>query len=422
MRILVLSTAIPFPPVSGGKLRTYHLLRGLCRFHEVTLIGFTYGKQPGVPPFPVRVIAVPWEWPPLYVQMNEGNATMAQLAADELGSDAGEPWCVNWADSNAMAATVQRIGREHFDLVFLAGSPMARFLPLLPSDAPKVLDFMDVYTRMALRQAAGKEGNEAEIAAREAERTRRFERAAAVRCDVCLAVSEDEAAAVRQLLGVAHVDVVSNGVDTSFFTPANGEPEMASLLFTGTMSYRPNAEAVQEFVGRILPLILKEVGDAKLHVVGDAPPESVTALAGRNVIVHGFVPDMRVYHERAAVVVVPLLRGGGTKLKVLEAAAMGKAIVTTSVGVDGLPFRDGEDVIVTDAPADFARAVVLAAGDSGLRRKLGESARRLSLQFDWNRIEQRLCQIVEALVLSPPVLHRPVLGSYSQLSQGVHES
>src|SRR5205823_2905526 len=161
-----------------------------CSSHEVTLVGFTYGgAQPGVPPFPVRVITVPWERPPLYVQMTETNATMSQQAADELSREEGEPWCVNWAESAAMATAIQQIVREPFELVLVEGSPMARFLPLLPPDAPKVLDFMDVYTRMALRQVEGQQGDDAETAAREAERTRRFERAAALRCHRCLAVS-----------------------------------------------------------------------------------------------------------------------------------------------------------------------------------------------------------------------------------------
>src|SRR5260370_25307776 len=136
--------------------------------------------------------------------MTEAGATMAQQAADELGSEGGEPWCVNWAESAAMATTIQQIVRDPFDLVLIAGAPMARFLPLLPSDAPKVLDFMDVYTRMALRQAEDKQGNEAATAAREAERTRRFERAAALRCHRCLAVSEEEASAISAFLGADH--------------------------------------------------------------------------------------------------------------------------------------------------------------------------------------------------------------------------
>jgi glycosyltransferase involved in cell wall biosynthesis len=395
VRILAISTAIPFPPLSGGKLRTCHLLRALSGSHTLTLVGFTYGEQPSPPSYPVRVVGVPWEPPPLYRQMHEGDAALAQRAADQLGGQTAEPWCVSWAESAAMADRLRHLAREPFDLVLLAGTPMARYLSVLPAETPKVLDFMDVYTRMALRQMSIKQGQEAEAATREAERTRRFERVAALGCDQCLAVSEDEASSARELLGTAQVEVVPNGVDTSFFCPTNHEPDRAFLLFTGTMSYRPNAEAVRYFAASILPLVLRDMPNVQLHVVGDAPPKEVTALAGPNIVVHGFVPDMREYHRQAAVVVVPLQRGGGTKLKILEAASMGKAIVTTSVGVDGLPFQNGNELIVADAPEAFARAVTMLAHNREQQRILGARARRLSLQYDWRTIGERFCQIIE---------------------------
>ena len=397
VRILALSTAIPFPPISGGKLRTYHLLRALSAAHELTLIGFTYGEQPVTPPFAVRVVGVPWEQPPLYRQMSGADAGLAQQAADTLASADEEPWCVSWANSDAMAAAIEQAGREPPDLVLIEGTPMARFLPHLRQSVPKVLDFMDVYTRMALRQCEGKPPAEAQSAAHEAERVRQFEQEAAMRCERCLAVSDDEAAAIRELFGCPHVETVSNGVDTSYFQPSDDEPEFANLLFTGAMSYRPNAEAVQHFAKTILPLVLRELPAARLHVVGNEPPKEVKALAGEHVVVHGFVPDMRVYHRRAAVVVVPLLRGGGTKLKVLDAAAMGKPIVTTSIGDDGLSFQSGEELIISDDPAEFAQAVVSLARDRAAQRRLGAAARRVSLQYDWDRIGERLLSIVGAL-------------------------
>jgi len=282
--------------------------------------------------------------------------------------------------------------------VLVEGTPMARFLSDLPAETPKVLDFMDVYTRMALRP---REVEPAE-AAREAERVRRFEQKAAAACQRCLAVSDDEAAAVGELLGCTHVETIANGVDTSYFCPTDEEPEFANLLFTGAMSYRPNAEAVQHLAANILPLVLRELPQAKLHVVGNEPPKQVRDLASEHVVVHGLVPDMRVYHRQAAVVVVPLLRGGGTKLKVLEAAAMGKAIVTTSIGADGLAFRDGEELIVADDPAAFARAVASLARDRAAQRRLGARARQASLQYDWERIGQRLISVVDALALKSP--------------------
>jgi polysaccharide biosynthesis protein PslH len=391
LRILVLSASIPFPPISGGKLRTYHLMRALSRRHDLTLVGFTYGEQAGAPTIRVRVVPVPWEPPPLYQQMNGSDAAAAQRAADRLNRDGDDPWCVNWADSSAMETAIRRLCEEDFDMVLVEGTPMARFPQVLPDDVPRVLDFFDVYTRMRLRN----DGSDA--AAFEAERTRRFERGAALQCDLCLAVSEEEAAAVKELLGVEHVRVVPNGVDTARFTPAASDPDPASLLFVGTLSYRPNSEGVGHFAKRILPRIHDEVPEAVLHVVGVDPPHEVTALAGERVAVQGMVPDVLPYYHRAAVVVVPLLSGGGTKIKVLEAAACGKAIVATTVGVDGLPFRDGEDLVVADSDEDFARAVASLLNDGARRGALGTNARLAALDFDWEAIGNRFRQLIESV-------------------------
>lgn len=391
MRILVLSASIPFPPISGGKLRTYHLMRALSRRHDLTLVGFTYGEPASAPTIPVRVVAVPWEPPPLYQQMNSSDAAAAQRAADRLNRDGDDPWCASWAESAAMESAIQRLCEEDFDVVLVEGTAMARFLPVLPDRVPRVLDFFDVYTRMKLRN----DGSQA--AAFEAERTRRFERAAALECDLCIAVSEEEAAAVKELLGVDHVRVVPNGVDTAHFTPAASDPDPASLLFVGTLSYRPNSEGVKHFAKRILPRIHQEIPEAVLHVVGVDPPREVKALAGENVVVHGMVPDVLPHYQRAAVVVVPLLSGGGTKIKVLEAAACGKAIVATSVGVDGLPFRAGEDLVVADSDDDFASAAASLLKNGARRRTLGANARRAALDFDCEAMGDRACQFIESV-------------------------
>src|SRR5262249_12748876 len=127
----------------------------------------------------------------------------------------------------------------------------------------------------------------------ELDRTIRFERRAAEQCDVCLAVSEEEAGAARTLLGVDHLEVVPNGVETSYFTPSDEEIEHGSLLFTGAMSYRPNREAVVKFVVDVLPLILRELPHVVLHVVGFDPPPEISLLASPQVVVHGSVPDTR---------------------------------------------------------------------------------------------------------------------------------
>ena len=395
MRILTLALGIPFPPLGGGLTRTFHLLRALAPRHDLVLAAFTYGGQHDAPPFRVDVKTAPWQWSQDYQEMIGVDVAAAQRAVVKLTYESNDPWFVSVSNPTAMEEVLREVLRTHVDVVLLEGTPLARLLPMLPPETPRVLDLLDVHSVIARREAdAARVGDTA--ARREADRTLRFERAAAQSCDRCLAVSSEDAAAARDLLGLDRVDVVPNGVDTSFFTPSL-RPDDGSLLFTGRMNYGPNVDAVCYFVDEILPLVRREMPDTRLHVVGTDPPENVRSLASEAVTVHGRVPDVRPYHERAAVIVVPIRQGGGTRLKVLEAAAAGKAIVSTSPGVEGLPFGHGREVLVADSPSDFASAVVALLRDAGLRAELGTRARAVACAYDWSAIGKKCEGILEEL-------------------------
>jgi sugar transferase (PEP-CTERM/EpsH1 system associated) len=397
MRILTLNHAVPFPPIGGGDLRTFHLLRALARRHEVTVVGFSCDDPREPAPFPVETAEVDWDWPPLYRAMHGGDPEASRAAYEELlASD--EPWFVSWLASAAMDDLLRRVGRRGFDLALVEHSNMARYLPALPARLPKVLDFVDLHTLMRQRKAEADDGPERDLTHREAERTRRFESRVASRASVCLAVSEAEAEAARRLLGAADVRVVPNGVDTTRFRPAEGAGEDGYLLFTGTMDYAPNVAAAEHFVAQVWPLIRREVPGVTFHVVGARPTPAVLRLAGDGVEVHGQVPDMGPYFRQAAVVVVPLLHGGGTRLKILEAAASARAVVSTRLGAEGLDLADGRDLLLADAPADFARAVVGLLRDPFRRAEMGRQARIAAERYDWEGIGNTLLGIVEEAV------------------------
>jgi glycosyltransferase involved in cell wall biosynthesis len=299
-----------------------------------------------------------------------------------------------------MQEVLARILRSRVDLVLLEGTPLARFLPAIPRELPRVLDLFDVHSVMARRSLEQSTHEDREARAREAARTLTFERRAAQTCDVCLTASAEEAAAARTLLGAAHVHVVPNGVDTSYFTPSPAtRPEAGALLFTGRMSYEPNADAACYFAHEVLPLVQREVAHARFHVVGAGPPPRVSALASAAVVIHGRVDDVRRYQWSSEVVVVPVRDGGGTRLKVLEAAACGQAIVSTTLGVEGLPFRAGRDLLVADSAADFAAAVVALLRAPGRRAELGGRARAVACTCDWAPIGESFRRILEETVV-----------------------
>jgi len=257
-----------------------------------------------------------------------------------------------------MEEKLRQLSQSPFDLIIIEDVKIALFLPFLPSTVPKVLDFHNIYTLMAQREVEDKAGLEKEKAEWEAERTLRFEKRVASQCLLCITCSKKEAVAVKTLLGIEHVEVVPNGVDTKFFTPSEASTTKGYLLFTGTMNSPYNIEAVQFFTEKILPLIKEKIPEVKLHVVGQKPSKEVLSLASDKVVIYGTVSDVRPFFREAELYVVPLLYGGGTRLRILEAAACSKAIVTTAIGVEGLDFIPGKDLMVADSPTEFSKAVI----------------------------------------------------------------
>ena len=387
-RILVVSPAIPFPPLGGSRTRIYHLLRALSARFDAVLIGFLYGEKTVTPPFPIELITVDWEWPDRYRAMQLGDAD----ATRALTSSA-EPWLASILESDRFEAELRRLVAE-VDLVIFEGTGMGRFLHSVPSEIPRVLDLYDIHSAMALRDAESQTGPGRQTALAEAERTLKFERRVASACDLCLTCSDVDAARARDLLGVDHVEVIPNGVDTSYFRPNLEPPFPGTLLFSGKMDYSPNVQAAVRFARDILPLVRRRRPEMILHIVGLNPVPEVLALAAPDVVVHGAVPDMRPHYRRAEQVVVPLLHGGGTRLKILEAAASGKAIVTTSIGVEGLRFAPADDLVVADGPVEFAEAIVQLTTDPGRRSRLGAHARAAALAYDWGAIGNEFCKVL----------------------------
>jgi len=171
--------------------------------------------------------------------------------------------------------------------------------------------------------------------------------------------------------------IIPQGVDTEFFTPDPDHHKLNTIMFSGNMSYPPNITAVQHFFENIYGHVKKEVPDLKIFIVGRDPTNEVLKYQSKDVVITGFVSDIREYFIKSAAIIVPIVvDDGGYKIKVLEAMAMGKACVSTSLGVKGLYVIDGKNVLVADDPVAFANDVILLLRDASLRRMLGVNARR----------------------------------------------
>jgi glycosyltransferase involved in cell wall biosynthesis len=210
--------------------------------------------------------------------------------------------------------------------------------------------------------------------------------------DVCVCVSAEDADRLRSISPSAKTDVVPNGVDLDYFSPTKTKENESQIVFVGSMNWSPNEDAVLYFCDQIFPLIKAQTPKMEFYIVGSNPTERVLKLKNiKGVVVTGLVDDVRSYISQSAVFVVPLRIGGGTRLKILQALAMKKAVVSTSVGCEGLGLGHKEHLFVCDNPDEFADSVILLARDKALRHNLGENGRKLVQdQYDWKSISLKL--------------------------------
>jgi polysaccharide biosynthesis protein PslH len=308
-------------------------------------------------------------------------------------------------ESVAFAAQLEAMEPRGFDIVQIEGIELARYGLLLREryghEAPALV-FDDHNAEYVLQRRAfetdirrPRRWPMAAYSLVQWRRLRRFERALCLAADGVVAASDADAAALRALCpDVAHL-VVPNGVDVLRYHP--GLPDALPLahpavVFTGKMDYRPNVDAVLWFGHTIWPRIHAERPDAVLYIVGKSPHPRLAALSkSPGVVITGYVPDILPYFGGADVYVVPMRIGGGTRLKILEAMSAGLALVTTTLGIEGIQAVAGEHALIADEPAAFAAAVLELLDHEPKRRSLGTAARELALnEYDWRRIVPRL--------------------------------
>lgn len=384
MRVLTVTGDVPWPPVGGARTRNAHLAEALAQEHEVVVAALDWGGPAGAPPGGMKLHRVPWRLPTLLAAADAGDAQ----AWEAVSAPGAEPYGAAWYDSPDLEQLLHELcAAARPDVAVLTETAMARFRHCLPPDLPFVLDLHDVQSVKHERAGAG-----AEVT-----RLRRFESAAASAAAVTVCVSDLEAAAARAVLGAPRVEVVPNGVDTGHFLEAAGPGEDDRLVFTGSLHTEENADAVVWFVERVLPLLRARRPGVQLDVVGARPREDVLALVAPGVTLHADVPDTLPYLHRAGVAVVPLLRGGGTRLKVLEAASSGRSVVTTSVGCEGLGLRDAAEVDIANDAESFAAAVLRLCADPELRLRRGRTAREAAGAYDWSLIGHRWRSVVESV-------------------------
>ncbi len=390
MEVLFLTATLPYPPTSGATLRTYNLLRRLALRHRIHLVAYGDLRSEGdraavLCQLCASIVLVPRRHTrtPLRFYL--------QLLLNLLSP---RPVIVSRFQTPTMARTIQRaLESQRFDLVCCDFTTLTANLPAM-NGVPRHLTAHNVES-VIWRRYLGYERNplKALYIYLQYAKVLRFERKALSRFQHVSCVSEDDRERLKVLCPYPEYSLVPNGVDLDFFRPV---PELEipfRMVFTGSLDWRPNQEALRFFLARIYPFIKQAEPKASLLVVGREPPASLRSLAHSHpdVILRGTVADIRPYLATATIYVVPLRIGGGTRLKILEAMAMHRPVVTTAIGCEGLAVTPGREMLVADEPREFAKAVLRLFREPDLRASLADAARRVVEKlYDWNQIAETL--------------------------------
>jgi len=394
VRVLFFSPYPPYPPTFGGTVRIWNLMRQAARRHEVYSLCYVSPFDPVADRTPLLdLVQAHVEVPrphPERKRWNQARSLLSRRSYQHLAHR-----------TRAMQAALERMVAEHdIDVVVVEFSQMACFD--MPAGPAVVLDEHNVEWDLLQREyrAAGPSLRKL-YQWSEYRKFEREERAALAAADVATVTSVRD----QQLILATDpqlatpVEVVENGVDIDEFRPSalTGQPD--TLVFTGTMHYHPNTQAARWFVEAILPSIQAQAPGARFIGAGGRVPPELAALAGPSVHFTGFVDDMREWFHRAAVLVVPLLVGGGTRFKVVEALAMGKPVVSTRLGAEGIPVEHGKHLLLADTPDEFAAATVELLRDKRRADVLAAEGRRfVERHFAWHVIGERLEQALQAAV------------------------
>lgn len=409
MKMLWLSHLIPYPPKAGVLLRSYNLLHELSKYHEVDLLSFiqrdfmdsffpsySSGIEESMNVLSsfcgkVKFVPIPCD------NMLQGKKI---LALKSLFAD--DPYTINWLKSAEFTDELKKyITGTNYDLVHFDTISLAPYKNLIKA-IPTVLDHHNIESHMMLRRAE----NETNLLLKyyykqEGKRLESYEKTYCKTFDLNITCSKLDSDRLLQIDSDVNVEEVPNGVDITYFTPQNVIEDPNSLIFVGSMNWYPNIEAIHFFYNDVWSLLKSKIPNCVLHIVGANPPESIRNYAADspNIFVHGYVDDVRPFISKAAVYICPIRDGGGTKLKLLDAFSMGKAVVAHPVACEGINVTAGQDVMFAETPAQYVDAIIDLFDNQPLRKELGVNARRMvELNYSYISIGKAMSTLYEKLL------------------------
>lgn len=394
MRVLWVKAGKLLPVDTGGKIRSFNILRHLARAHSVTLLSYYGGRKDSG--YEAEIARVLPGAETIRTAALDGNA-LAQLVDYLRLILQPAPFAVSkFTHPDVKRALASAMNSRNFDVAVCDFLSASLNFPAALS-IPTVLFQHNVESSLWQRLASTESNLAKRLAYKiEAYKMVKYERAALRRFHRIIAVSDYDRQRMLGMYPASAIAVVPTGVDTEKYTaapPSNTDPP--KIVFLGSMDWEPNIDAVSYFCRDIFPRIRAQFPSAMFQIVGRNPHPTVKRLACDSVEVTGTVPSVSEYLREATLFVVPLRAGGGTRLKIFEAMATGKAVISTTVGAEGLAVQSGRDLILADEADSFADASILLLTDAALRRHYEQAAARLAAQYDWSNIVQQFSAVLQ---------------------------
>lgn len=403
MRILFLTAQLPEPPHAGGALRINGLMRGVHKArHDVHVLAFADPTQLATHQETMNVYCASVEAvppPPRPIQRRLRDLLFTRSADMQRRYDS-PLYAARLAD---------HLTRERFDVIQIESLEMAAYLPIIQRLQPETPVIYDSFNAEFDLQRSIYEAEKRDLRRLSGaiysliqwRRLVRFEREVCRAVAHVIAVSDADAASFQKLAPGCPVSVVPNGVDSQLYAQNDTSLDLGkeALVFTGSMGYRPNVDAALWFADQVLPEVCAHIPQAQFFVVGSRPHSRLNALRERgNIQITGWVPDVNPFLHAAAVYVVPLRMGSGTRLKLLQAMAAGQAIVSTPIGAQGLDVQDGVELRLADTAEAFAQAVITLLQQPEQCGQLGEAgAQYVKTHYDWSVIVPSLLRVYDGL-------------------------
>ncbi|MFH1612322.1 MAG: glycosyltransferase family 4 protein [bacterium] len=394
MTILFFTSELPYPLITGSKIKTFNLIKNLSSKHKIILLSFASEKEKDVIVYlkkwciDVKIILIPLIKINLIYRIIRFISFSPEVIRKYMSKEAKETF-LNILNN-------YKIDLIHFDAIYVSNYiKYAKNIPtVLHQNNIESLNYLSVIKKRKISKL-----KKIRLFF-EYYKYKKYEFNICKKFNCCLMVSLEEKEILKKNCSKVKTDLLLNGVDSDYFKPMETKIEPFSLVFTGTMYYEPNIDAMEYFCQNIFPLLKEKIPLVKLYIVGQKPPQKIINFGkDENIIVTGFVEDIREYIAQSCIYIVPVRTGGGTKTKILEAWSMEKPIISTLFGAMGLNYISNENIIIADTSLEFVDKIIMLFENENMRIELGKKGREtIEKKYDYKLISENLDKIYHKII------------------------